>query len=151
MFSLSISKFILYCFFAVPLFWFDITRFILPNKLVLGLFISGLLINFININNLYNAILGCILGYFLLYIIYWIYYLIKKNEGLGRGDIKLFSALCTWFGVNYLPDLLFYSSTLGIISIIFLNNVIKRNKKIYCIPFGACLLFVGFIFLIIYS
>ena len=48
----------------MPLFWFDITKLILPDKLVLGLLLSGLLINLINIANLYNAIYGMILGFF---------------------------------------------------------------------------------------
>ena len=147
MFLLHIISFILYLFFAMPLFWFDITKLILPDKLVLGLLLSGLLINLINIANLYNAIYGMILGFFLLYVLYWGYYLIKKKEGLGQGDIKLLAALGAWFGVYYLPYLLLFSSIFGLILFLFFNNILKVNKKLEYMPFGSCLLFVGFLFI----
>lgn len=149
----------IYLIFALPLFFTDLTKLVLSNKLISGLLLSGLLVNYYKYNSQYyfqyyfqyNYILGIIFGYFILYFLYWSYYFFTKKEGIGRGDIKLLAALGAWFGIFSLPILLFYASIFGIIYFCFINYIFSYifeiNKTKY-IPFGSCLLLVGFLFML---
>ena len=144
-----------YLLFALPLFITDLTKLVLPNKMVFCFLVSGLTLNYYRFKSFYNFlnvnISGVIFGYFILYFLYWMYYFVAKKEGVGRGDIKLFAAIGGWFGAYSLPILLLYSSILGLLYYILLNYVFRyifHIKKIKYIPLGSCMLLVGLIFIL---
>ena len=54
---------------------------------------------------------------------------IKKVEGMGLGDAKLFLAIGAWLGINSLPFVLFVSSLLGSFYGIAYILIKKKNKN----------------------
>jgi len=86
----------------------------------------------------YNSILGILAGGGSLYLVIWTYYLIRKEEGMGGGDIKLLAmigALLGWEGVVFT---IFAASLLGTLVGIIVMLLKGRNLK-FAIPFGPFL------------
>ena len=71
-----------------------------------------------------------------------LFFWIRKKEGLGFGDVKLFAlagALCGW---PYLPLLFFLSASLALLIMggLFLSGSIPRQELLrYRLPFGPCI------------
>ena len=86
----------------------------------------------------YNSVLGVLAGGGSLYLVIWAYYLIRKEEGMGGGDIKLLAmigALLGWEGVFFT---IFVASLTGtFLGIIFMLQKGKNLK--FAIPFGPFL------------
>ena len=127
----------------IVLAFIDLKYLVLPNTLTYSLICFGLLINFFySITPFLSAILGCSLGYLGFLFIEKVFYLIKKSEGLGRGDAKLVAAIGAWVGLNYLPVVILLAACTGII--FFISLILVRKIPIHQslnlpIPFGAFL------------
>jgi leader peptidase (prepilin peptidase)/N-methyltransferase len=93
----------------------------------------GVCASVLNLNPFYvdafSSALGALIGYLIIYLIRWIYFKIRKVEGMGLGDAKLFLAIGAWLGINSLPFVLFVSSLLGSIYGIAYILINKKNKK----------------------
>ena len=79
--------------------WIDHKTYRLPNKLTFPLIFGGLLYQFILALDFYPYLLGAVLGYAIFWMIETGFRLIRKKEGLGRGDAKLLAAGGAWCGV----------------------------------------------------
>ena len=78
-----------------------------------------------------------LIGFLILWILFWLYKFYSGREGLGRGDIKLTSALGAWVGISNIMDVLLVASVLGLLVsglMIFLNKH-SYNKTIAFGPF----------------
>ncbi|MAH97902.1 MAG: prepilin peptidase, partial [Euryarchaeota archaeon] len=99
--------------------------------------------------NFINSLLGGFLGYFLIWFIILIYKKLRNKEGMGLGDAKLLSVIGFWFGWVSIPFVIFFSSTVALISVI--PDLIKSKKDLSSqIPFGpylivGCIIFLFFI------
>lgn len=85
-----------------------------------------------------ESLLGLIAGGGSLLLVGWIYYLIKKAEGMGGGDIKLMAmigAMVGWKGVLFT---IFVSSLVGTLVGITIMLRTKKGMKI-AVPFGPFL------------
>lgn len=86
-----------------------------------------------------SSLLGIVVGGGILYIVAWVYYIIRKDYGLGFGDVKLLAGIGGWLGVEAVLPSLFVGSILGsligIILIIFTKSGDFKQK----IPFGPFL------------
>jgi leader peptidase (prepilin peptidase)/N-methyltransferase len=76
-----------------------------------------------------DSIFGAVIGYLIIYLIRWTYFKIKKVEGMGLGDAKLFLAIGAWLGMNSLLFVLFVSALLGSIYGIVYIVINNKNKK----------------------
>jgi len=95
----------------------DIKRRVLPDRVVLPLLWLGLLSNAWGLFTTAElAIFGAPTGYICLYAINGIYRLVRQQDGIGYGDVKLFSALGAWAGVQALPIILVLAAGSGLLT-----------------------------------
>lgn len=133
--------------FLVALLLVDFEHMILPNSLVAGVFVSGLLVhawNAIEGNLALEDILQTYLAAAFLYgsILWslgWIMQKILRKEALGFGDVKFFAVCGFWLGVAPLHSLCLIAGAGGL----FLGGVWKVAFKQDVFPFGPSLI-LGF-------
>lgn len=134
--------FILFC----SLFWVSLTDIfyrMLPNTVNFSLLGLGLILStqgqFISI---VQSILGVVFGYGVLWVVSCLYWHIVKQPGIGKGDLKLTSALGAWIGFDEIPCLLLLSSLLGCLfywAMAYLGKYTRTSK----IPLGVFLSITG--------
>ena len=122
----------------------------LPDEITLPVLWLGIFISSLDLNsevNLNESVTGAIAGYTSLWFFNFLYKLVRKKEGIGHGDFKLFSALGAWLGWQSLLPIIVFSSTVGSIYGV-LAIILLRKDKFTPIPFGPFLTGAGFIFLL---
>ncbi len=82
----------------------------LPNVITIPLMLAGLVWSFDLAEDLYWHLIGAALGYGVFWAVEVIYRLVRKRDGLGRGDAKLLAAGGAWCGVFALPFIVFAAS-----------------------------------------
>ena len=82
----------------------------LPNILTLPLIGAGLIWAFWTVDDLYPHLLGAALGYGVFWAVEVAYRVIRKRDGLGRGDAKLLAVGGAWCGVWALPAIVLIAS-----------------------------------------
>ena len=98
--------------------------------------------------NFMNSLIGGLFGYMIIWLIIFIYKKLRDKEGMGLGDAKLLSVIGFWFGWVSIPFVIFFSSTVALLSA--LPDLIKNKKNLSSqIPFGpyiiiGCLMFLVF-------
>ena len=78
--------------------YIDWRTFRLPNIWTKSLIALGLVYNFHLALDVYPYLLGALLGYAVFWSVETLYRLVRKREGLGRGDTKLLAAGGAWCG-----------------------------------------------------
>jgi len=155
LFGFTIDTLLLIFLFFVYLiiFFIDLKHYIIPNSLNYILIISGLIKNFMPdidefvFTNLISSIVGGILGYGMIWIIIELYRRLKKVEGMGLGDAKLFCGIGLWFGYQSVFIIIFLASITALLAI--LPSLMKGNLNLKSkIPFGPFIIFGNLIFLI---
>ncbi len=131
------------------IFFIDLKHFIIPNSLTFPMIALGFVKSFDpNLNpifpNYINSLIGGLFGYGIIWAIIFFYMQIRKKEGMGLGDAKLFAVIGFWFGWVAIPFVIFFSSIIALISV--LPDLINRTKKLTAqIPFGPYII-IGTIF-----
>lgn len=106
----------------------------LPNIITLPLIAAGLLWAFGIAEDFYPHLLGAALGYGVFWAVEILYRLIRKRDGLGRGDAKLLAAGGAWCGAWALPAIVLIASVSALIYILP-----KSEPRDTRIPFGPFL------------
>jgi len=114
----------------------DWKTFRLPNLLTKPLILLGLIYNLMLSLDSYTYLLGAILGYAIFWTVETGYRLIRKREGLGRGDAKLLAAGGAWCGAMALPFIILIGSSAGLVYILTRPKAERNTMKI---PFGPFL------------
>jgi leader peptidase (prepilin peptidase)/N-methyltransferase len=110
----------------------DLHNLLLPDPLVFLLLWSGLgasAIGYLSLP-LAEAVLGVIVSWCLLSALRWGYQKIRRVEGLGCGDIKLFAAGSAWCGLEAVPQLILASALFGILAHILSGRCRRRLKRL---------------------
>jgi len=97
-----------------------------------------------------DSVLGMLTGAGFLLLFYFLYFLIRRREGLGLGDVKLLLFIGALFGVQAVLYTIFIGSLLG--SIVGVGLILIGGRKLSsAIPFGpyltvsvALYIFTGF-------
>lgn len=148
-FDLSITSLGYFFFLAALLviIVIDIHHQIIPDVISLPGIGLGLAFSFINpLITPFDSFLGAFLGGGVLYAIAWAYLIIRKQDGMGGGDIKLLAMLGAWLGWQSLLFIVFFSSFTGaIIGIIAIK--LQNEDTNYRIPFGPFLSIAAICFL----
>lgn len=148
-FGLGISFFGYFIFAAalLSIIVIDLYHQIIPDVISLPGIIVGLLFSFINPHVYWlDSLIGLLCGGGILYAIAWGYYVVRKQDGMGGGDIKLLAALGAWLGYQSLLFIVFFSSFTGaIIGIIALK--VQKSGSNTRIPFGPFLSIAALIYL----
>ena len=116
--------------------YIDWRSFRLPNYWTKPLIILGLIYHYHISLDIYPFILGAVLGYAIFWTIETAYRLIRKQEGLGRGDAKLLAAGGAWCGALALPFIILIASSAALIFILRQNKEKSAEMKL---PFGPFL------------
>ncbi len=110
----------------------------LPDALTMPLLGAGLLMGN---GALANRLLGAAIGGGVLLLIALAYRVLRQQEGLGLGDVKLMAGLGAWLGWPILPLLLLLAAVLGLV---LAGLRALQGRPLSHIPLGACLAAVAF-------
>lgn len=137
--SFTAAGYFIFCAALVVIIWIDIHHQIIPDIISLPGIILGFLFSFINpAVSWKSSLIGLLVGGGILYSIAWLYYIIRKQDGMGGGDIKLLAMLGAFLGWQSLPFIILVSSFTGTIG--GLATMIKQRKGGQTrIPFGPFL------------
>jgi leader peptidase (prepilin peptidase) / N-methyltransferase len=147
---------ILFTWFVIALALIDFDTQLLPDQLTYPLLWLGLLMSLshpvwapgASPVTPVDSILGAAVGYLSLWSLFWIYWFIRKEEGMGFGDFKLFAAFGAWFGWKMLLPILLFASLVGSICGVYL--LYRRRKGLETkIVFGPFLAAAGWLFLLV--
>ena len=67
------------------------------------------------------------------------YWLIRREVGMGMGDVKLLAAIGGWLGYQAIVPTVFYGSLLGALGGLLIMAVSRRLDLRTAIPFGPFL------------
>jgi len=97
--------------------YIDWRTYRLPNIYTRGLIALGLLYHYFLSLDLFPYLLGAVLGYAIFWSVETAYRVVRKRDGLGRGDAKLLAAGGAWCGAMALPFIILIASSAGLIYI----------------------------------
>lgn len=152
-FGLSIAAGGYFTFAAalITIIWIDIHHQIIPDVISLPGIIFGLTLSFFSpLTTWQDSLIGLLIGGGVFYAISLIYYLIRKQEGLGGGDIKLLAMLGAFLGYQSLFFIIFTSSITGSIAGLIAMRSQKKGGATR-IPFGPFLAVSGLAYLFFYQ
>jgi leader peptidase (prepilin peptidase)/N-methyltransferase len=91
-----------------------------------------------------DRIIGAVLGFLALAAIALAYRAIRKREGLGGGDPKMFGAIGAWVGWQGLPNVLLGATMIGLLFV--LTKALRREKVNLSdrLPLGAMMALAAF-------
>jgi prepilin signal peptidase PulO-like enzyme (type II secretory pathway) len=132
--------FIIFYSSLLIIFFTDLKEFLILDKISLPVGYMGLTISLVSLNpfniNFTESAIGSLIGYLIIFLIRLIYLKLRKVEGMGLGDAKLFFLVGAWLGYKSIFYILIFSSLLG--SIVGLIIIIKYKKNIkYQLPYGC--------------
>ena len=138
--------------FFVIIFFIDLKHFIIPNSLTFPLMFIGFIKSFDpNLDNFLfpnyiNSLIGGLFGYGVIWSIIYFYKQLRKKEGMGLGDAKLFAVVGFWFGWLSIPFIIFLSSIIALLSVV--PSLLKNSRTMSSqIPFGPYIIIGTIIYL----
>lgn len=139
----------------IIIFFIDLKHFIIPNEITFSMMALGFIKSFDpNLNSMFpnyiNSLIGGLLGYGIIWSIIFFYKQIRKKEGMGLGDAKLYAVVGFWFGWLAIPFIIFLSSMIALLSVV--PSLLKNSKTMSSqIPFGPYIIIGTLVYLIFKS
>ena len=131
------SRLILVCI-LIALFGIDLEHQILPNSITLPGIAIGVLFSLIVAPGIKDALIGVLIGGGILYAIAGAYYLWRREEGMGMGDVKMLAMIGAFLGWKAVLVTLVLASFSG--AFIGLGMMaVQRGGMKYALPFGTFL------------
>lgn len=149
--KLKLIQFLLLTPMLVSAFCIDYKLQIIPNRLTLTMFETGIVFSFLRgLNNLNVAVemwLGMILGAGIFIILTFLGNIVLKKETMGFGDVKLMGALGLFFGWRNIIAITILSFFIAAIFslVLIIKNKIKKQDISEFIPFGPFIVLATFI------
>ncbi|MGQ0736278.1 MAG: prepilin peptidase [Acidobacteriota bacterium] len=122
----------------IVLFMIDLEHQLLPNVVTLPGILVGLVFSLFTPPGLLDAAVGAATGAGVLYAIAAGYYLIRREEGMGMGDVKMLAMIGAFLGWRAVLMTLVLSSFAGAIVGVGLL-AFDRGGLRYALPFGTFL------------
>ena len=146
--GVEISVFVLLALVASTV---DIKRTILPDTCTIGGLVIALLGAYLNPEREFmNAFFGMCMGGGFFLIVGLGYYLLRRHEGLGGGDIKMMAWVGALVGLQGVFKVIFLSSILGLVYGFYL--FFRGNKGwMTGIPFGPYIAFATYTLLVFFK
>ncbi len=145
--TFSAAGYFLFCASLVAIIWIDIRHQIIPDSISLPGIVIGFLFSFIAPHLTWlDSLIGLVAGGGILYSIALLYYLLKKQQGMGGGDIKLLAMIGAFLGWQSLLFVIFTSSLIGTMVAVPIMLTEKKGVKTK-IPFGPFLSIAALIYL----
>ena len=149
-----ISFILLYAHFGLTLYFFtsclftsalvalgfiDFSHQILPDEITLPFLALALIFSLFRPDlSLRQALVGAVAGSGFLLFVYGGYYLLRKKEGLGMGDVTMMLMIGAYLGLQPAIFTLILASFSGALTGIFLLLFRKKDLQ-YALPFGTFL------------
>ena len=138
--SIKFVSFIIFYSSLIIIFFTDLKYYLILDKITLPVSIIGLVITYFNLNpfeiNIMSSILGGLVGYLIIYIIRFLFFKIRKVEGMGLGDAKLFLMVGMWLGIKSIYLILASSAIVGALVGSLIIFFYKKDKN-FQIPYGC--------------
>lgn len=146
--NLELIKYLVLTPMILSVFIIDYKEQIIPNRLNLTIFETGIIFLFtsgiFNVNIAIDMFFGMLVGGGIFLLITLVGGLIAGKEAMGFGDVKLMAGLGLYFGLANTVMITLVSFLLGaIISIILLITKVKKTDEY--IPFGPFIVLACFI------
>jgi len=146
--SISFPAYFIFCSALIITIRTDLEYLLILSATTVGMIPIGLIASYCNLLpiSITQSILGAIIGFGMLWVTRTVFWHIRKQEGLGWGDVELLGAIGSFLGPSGTLTTLLAGSISGIIIAILLL-VTKRAHRQLQIPFGALLAFaaIGYI------
>jgi leader peptidase (prepilin peptidase)/N-methyltransferase len=147
---------IFFTWMLIALTFIDLDTTLLPDQLTYPLQWVGLLLSLTHPVwapgalpvTPFDSILGAVIGYMSLWTLNWMFKLIRKEDGMGYGDFKLFAAFGAWFGFTMLLPIILFASLVGSVAGLWILWRQRKGMKTK-IPFGPYLAAAGWLFLLV--
>lgn len=140
-------EYLIAIFSLVIVTFIDIDHFLLPDVFTLSGIALGLIGAMLNPEReFYDALLGFLMGGGFLALVAYLYWFLKKEDGMGGGDIKLLAWLGALLGWKSIPLIVMISSLLGSFVGILIMLKKKGNLKT-AIPFGPYLVIAALLYM----
>lgn len=138
---------LIFIFGIVTASFIDLDHFLLPDFLTLSGIVVGLVGAFLNPERqFFDALIGVVIGGGFLWATAYFYFLVRKEEGMGGGDIKLLAWIGAILGWKAIPFVIISSSLLGSVIGLIHASRSKTGMKTM-IPFGPYLALGGVLYL----
>lgn len=122
----------------VVLFGIDLEHQLLPNVITLPGVVVGVIFSLVNPPGLRDSLIGVVLGGGVLYAIAAGYYVWRREEGLGMGDVKMLAMIGAFLGWQAVLLTLVLSSISGAVIGVAMMALQRGDMK-YALPFGTFL------------
>ncbi|UZK67084.1 prepilin peptidase [Sphingomonas sp. M1-B02] len=123
----------------------DLAAFWLPNALTGALAGAGLAAGAVGVGVPLEArAIGGVAGYGVLWAVSAGYRALRRRQGLGGGDPKLFGAIGFWLGWQALPMVLLAACLIGLAAVLGLRSAGRKLVATDRLPFGVMLGAAGF-------
>ena len=137
--SVAAAAYFLFSAALLVIIFIDIHHQIIPDSISLSGIVLGFLFSLLDDTITWqNSLIGILAGGGVLYAVAWFYYLLRKVDGMGGGDIKLLAMIGAWLGWQSLPFVILFSSATGSIFGIF-TMIFQKKGRTYRIAFGPFL------------
>ncbi|WP_440912133.1 prepilin peptidase [Candidatus Pelagibacter sp.] len=138
--SFNSLAFIIFYSGLLIIFFTDLKYYLILDKITIPLSIVGLVFTFFNFNpfdvDILSSLLGGAVGYLVIYIIRFLFFKIRKVEGMGLGDAKLFLMIGIWLGIKSIYLILASSALVGAVVGSLIIYFYKKDKD-FQIPYGC--------------
>ena len=129
---------LLFVCILIVLFGIDLEHQILPNVITLPGIVIGVLLSLIAPPGWKDALIGAALGAGILYAIAGAYYLWRREEGMGMGDVKMLAMIGAFLGWKAVLVTLVLASFAGALIGVLLMAAERGTMK-FALPFGTFL------------
>jgi leader peptidase (prepilin peptidase)/N-methyltransferase len=137
--SIAAAGYFLFTAALLVIIFIDIHHQIIPDVISLPGIVLGVLFSLISDTVTWqSSLIGLLVGGGVLYAVAYFYYLLRKADGMGGGDIKLLAMIGAWLGWQSLPFVIFASSLSGSIVGLIAMFYQKKGGRTR-IPFGPFL------------
>ncbi len=136
----------------IIIFFIDLKHFIIPNEITFSMMALGFIKSFDpNLNSIFpnyiHSLIGGLFGYGIIWSIIYFYKQVRKKEGMGLGDAKLFAVIGFWFGWIAIPFIIFLSSVTALLSVF--PSLLKNSRTMSSqIPFGPYIIVGTLVYLV---
>ena len=138
--SFKSLAFIIFYSGLLIIFFTDFKYYLILDKITIPLSIVGLVFTFFNFNpfdvDILSSLIGGAVGYLVIYIIRFLFFKIRKVEGMGLGDAKLFLMIGIWLGIKSIYLILASSALVGAVVGSLIIYFYKKDKD-FQIPYGC--------------
>ena len=122
----------------IVLFAIDLEHQLLPNIITLPALGAGLVASFVLPPGIRDAVLGALVGGGILFLIAEVYFRLRKEEGMGMGDVKMLAMIGAFLGWKLTMLTLILASVGGSLGGVLILISQRGNLKAP-IPFGTFL------------